>query len=52
MEDSLIAIGSGTVPVRVEAVAARWTPDAVGIVFKVGDVEHRCWVWSGAVDEK
>lgn len=41
----------GTVPVRVEAVAARWTPDAVGIVFKVGDVEHRCWVWSGAVDE-
>ena len=41
----------GTVPVRVEAVAARWTPDVVGIVFTVGDVEHRCWVWSGAVDE-
>ena len=41
----------GTTPVRVNAVAARWTPDAVGIVFHVGDVEHRCWAWSGAVDE-
>lgn len=41
----------GATPVRVEAVAARWTPDAVGIVFYVGEKEHRCWVWSGAVDE-
>lgn len=41
----------GTIPVRVEAVAARWTPDAIGIVFQVGETEHRCWVWSGAVDE-
>ena len=41
----------GETPVRVDAVAARWTPDAVGIVFRVDDVEHRCWVWVGAVDE-
>lgn len=40
----------GNVPVRVDAVAARWTPDAVGIVFQVGEREHRCWVWSGAVE--
>lgn len=41
----------GAVPVQVDAVAARWTPDAVGIVFRIDDVEHRCWVWSGAVDD-
>ena len=41
----------GSVPVRVEAIAARWTPDAVGIAFTVGEKEHRCWVWSGAVVE-
>ena len=40
----------GDAPVRVDAVAARWTPDAVGIVFHIDDVEHRCWVWAGAVD--
>lgn len=41
----------GNVPVRVDAVAVRWTPDAVGIVFTVADKEHRCWVWTGAVDD-
>lgn len=41
----------GETPVRVEAVAARWTPSAVGIVFRVDETEHRCWVWVGAVDE-
>ncbi len=42
----------GATPIRVEAVAARWTPDAVGITFTVDEVEHRCWVWIGAVDER
>jgi hypothetical protein len=41
----------GAVPIRVDAIVARWTPDAVGIAFTVEDVEHRCWVWAGAVDE-
>lgn len=41
----------GDVPVRVDALAARWTPDAVGIVFHVGEQEHRCWVWAGAVED-
>ena len=41
----------GDVPVRVDAIAARWTADAVGITFTIGDQEHRCWVWSGAVEE-
>lgn len=41
----------GGTPVRVEAVAARWTPSAVGITFAVNGREHRCWVWIGAVDE-
>ena len=41
----------GSTPVRVDAVAARWTPDAVGIVFTVDGKEHRCWVWMGAVEE-
>ena len=41
----------GDTPVRVDAVAARWTPDAVGIVFTVDGAEHRCWVWAGAVDD-
>ncbi|MDF2047273.1 hypothetical protein P2P98_13990 [Microbacterium sp. Kw_RZR3] len=41
----------GSTPVRVDALVARWTPDAVGIVLHAGHVEHRCWVWVGAVDE-
>jgi hypothetical protein len=41
----------GNVPVQVDAVAARWTPSAVGIMFTIGDQTHRCWVWVGAVDE-
>ncbi|MFS0867456.1 hypothetical protein AB3M83_09000 [Microbacterium sp. 179-B 1A2 NHS] len=41
----------GETPVRVDATAARWTPDAVGIVFMIGGEEYRCWVWSGAVGE-
>ncbi|WP_396645484.1 hypothetical protein [Microbacterium sp.] len=41
----------GDVPVRVDALAARWTPDAIGIVFRVEETEYRCWVWVGAVDE-
>lgn len=41
----------GNVPVQVEAVAARWSPDAVGIVFHVREGEHRCWVWGGAAEE-
>lgn len=42
----------GETPVRVDAVAARWTPSAVGITFSVDGREHRCWVWVGAVDEQ
>lgn len=41
----------GDVPVRVDAIASRWTADAVGIVFTVDGREHRCWVWSSAVEE-
>lgn len=41
----------GDVPVRVDAVAARWTSKAVGIEFTVGERRMRCWVWRGAVDE-
>jgi hypothetical protein len=42
----------GDTPVRVDAIAARWTPDAVGIVFAVDGVAHRCWVWAGAIHEQ
>lgn len=41
----------GATPVRVEAVAVRWTSTAVGIQFEAAGRTHRCWVWSGAVDE-
>lgn len=41
----------GAVPVQVNAVAARWTPDGVGIVFRVEETEYRCWVCVGAVYE-
>ena len=40
----------GDTPVRVDAVAARWTARAVGIEFAVKGVTHRCWVWEGAVE--
>lgn len=41
----------GSTPIQVDAVAARWTPDAVGITFTIEGKQHRCWVWSGAVTE-
>ncbi|HAS31101.1 MAG TPA: hypothetical protein DEA59_10185 [Microbacterium sp.] len=40
----------GDTPVKVDAVAVRWTSRAVGIEFDVKGVRHRCWVWEGAVD--
>lgn len=40
----------GNTPVRVEAVAVRWTPHAVGIEFQVAGTMQRCWVWEGAVE--
>ncbi|NYE18022.1 hypothetical protein [Microbacterium immunditiarum] len=41
----------GSTPIQVDALAARWTSNAVGIVFEVRRREMRCWVWSGAVTE-
>lgn len=41
----------GATPVLVDAVAARWTPRAVGIRFAVAGHEHRAWVWSSAVEQ-
>jgi hypothetical protein len=40
----------GETPVLVDAIAARWTPSAVGIIFTLDGQECRCWVWAGAVD--
>lgn len=34
-----------------DAVAARRTPGAIGIVFHVGESEYRRWAWVGAVEE-
>jgi hypothetical protein len=39
----------GPQPVRVDAVAAMWTKDAVAISFHVGEREYRAWVWTNAV---
>lgn len=39
----------GSTPVLVDALAARWTSQAVGITFDVDGVPYRCWVWRGAV---
>lgn len=41
----------GDTPTRVDAIAARWTPDAVGIIFTIEEKVYRCWVWTGAVEE-
>lgn len=41
----------GGIPVRVDAEACRWTSKAVGVRFRVGEREHRCWVWMGALDD-
>ena len=37
-------------PVRVRALAHRWTPKAVGVKFTAGGKEYATWVWSDAVD--
>ena len=38
----------GDTPVQVRARAERWTPDAVGVSFTVGQKTMRCWVWASA----
>lgn len=40
----------GDSPVQVNAIALRWTRDAIGIGFKIGDTQHRCWVWGSAIE--
>ncbi|MCO7218587.1 hypothetical protein [Klenkia sp. PcliD-1-E] len=39
----------GDTDVRCTARVMRWTDEAVGIEFEVGDEKMRCWVWQGAV---
>ena len=39
----------GPKPVLVDAVAVRWTADAVGVVFSIRETEYRAWVWASAV---
>lgn len=39
----------GLKPALVDAVAARWTADAVGVVFSIRGTEYRAWVWASAV---
>jgi len=41
----------GSTPVQVNGVASRWTTQAVGIQFSIGDQTYRCWVWRGAVSD-
>lgn len=40
----------GSTATVVHAVAARWTPRAVGIQFDVAGKSMRTWVWASAVD--
>ena len=40
----------GSTHVIVDAEACRWTTRAVGIRFRVGEKEHRCWVWLQALE--
>ena len=35
--------------VQVDGVVVKWTEVACGIEFRIGDQEHRCWVWANAV---
>ena len=39
----------GLKPALVDAVAVRWTADAVGVVFSIRGTEYRAWVWASAV---
>ena len=39
----------GPKPLLVDAVAVRWTADAVGVVFSIRETEYRAWVWASAV---
>ena len=41
----------GDSPIRVDAIASRRTPDAVGVRFSVEGTDYRCWVWIGAIEE-
>lgn len=39
----------GDTDVRCTVRVKRWTSDAVGVEFEVGEEVMRCWVWQGAV---
>lgn len=40
----------GDTDIRTTVQVKRWTPDAVGVEFTVGEDTLRCWVWQGAVE--
>lgn len=39
------------VPLRVEAELVAWTRAAAAVRWRLGDLEHRAWVWGSAVEE-
>lgn len=42
----------GAYPVLVDVLVDRWTKNAVGVRFMVGETEMRCWVYQGAMRPK
>jgi len=39
-------------PIQVDAEAVAWTARAVAVRWKAGDIVHKAWVWSSAVNDE
>ncbi|WP_262406254.1 hypothetical protein [Protaetiibacter sp. SSC-01] len=42
----------GGVPLRVDAELVAWTRAAAAIRWRLGDIQHRAWVWGPAVEDR
>src|SRR5690348_11325515 len=40
----------GETPILVDAEMVAWTSRAAAVRWRVGEVEHRAWVWGSAVE--
>lgn len=50
-KEALVWVRFGPHPIRRRAQVVAWTPRAIAVRFRIGDKEHKAWVWASAVSE-
>lgn len=47
----LVWVRFGPHPIQRRAQIVAWTPRAIAVRFRIGDTEHKAWVWANAASE-